>query len=213
MPAALARFTVELADELALPYADQVVYPRRIVVDRPGTVNRYFPCWPVPVLVIAVENQGVCAWGVPLDGEDNPPVLVGGDLGAGTEATVRYAADVGAYVRSRRWDHACLSSGPLVQAQAQPVDPASLAHLRSRYDEVASTSGWPGEVTYRFRTGTVRIMLWAASDQCDWWISGTDADQLAETTAALLPYSDLRSSLWSTDVTGQALLDQIRRTP
>ncbi len=212
MPASLAQFTANLADELALAYNDHAVYPRRTVVDRPGTADRHFPGWATPVLVLAVENQGVCAWGVPLDGDDNPPVVVGGDVGGGTDTTVRYAADVRAYVRSRRWDHACLSSSPLVQAQAQPLDPATLASLRSRFDEVPSTMGWPGEVTYRFRTSAVRIMLWSGPDQCDWWISGTDIGRLAETTAALLPYSDLRSSLWSNDVAVQTLVDEVRRT-
>jgi len=164
------------------------------------------------VLLLAIENQGVCAWGVPLDADDNPPVLVGGDLGAGTETTVRYAADVDAYLNARRWDRACLSSGLLIQAQAEPVDPATLAYLRARYDELPSTSGWPGDLTYRFRTGDVRIMLWAGPEQCDWWMSSPDAAQRAEATAALLPYSDLRSSLWSTDLAGQALVDRARRT-
>lgn len=212
LPAVLARFTADVAEELAATYDDQVVYPHRIGVERPGLADGNFPGWLTPVLVIAVENQGVCAWGVPLDGDDDPPVLVGGELGDGTVRTVRYAAHVEAYINARRWDGACLASSLLLQAQAEVLDDKSLAYLRACYEELPSTSGWPGEVTYRFHAGGVRIMLWAGSDQCDWFVSGPDADRLSEATTALLSYSDLRSSLWSNDIAGQTLLDQIRRT-
>jgi hypothetical protein len=212
LPAVLARFTTDVADELAATYDDQVVYPRRIDVERPGLTDGNFPSWLTPVLVIAVENQGVCAWGVPLDGDDDPPVLVGGELGDGTVRTVPYADHVEAYINARRWDRACLASGMVLQAQAEVLDDKSLAYLRARYEELPSTSGWPGEATYRFQAAGVRIMLWAGSDQCYWLVSGPDADRLYEATPALLSYSDLRSSLWSNDIAGQTLLDQIRRT-
>lgn len=212
MPAALAEFTADLADELALTYTDQVVYPRLTVIDRPGAPERHFPTAPTPVLLLAIENQGVCAWGVPLDGHDNPPVIVSGELSDGSDTTIEYAADVEAYVAARRWDAQCLSSAVVLQAQAKPVDPTTLAYLRAGYEQSSSTAGWPGDVTYRFRNGPVRIMLWAAPDQCDWFIAGADTDELARATAALLPYSDLRASLWSHDTVGQELLDRLRRT-
>jgi hypothetical protein len=47
---------------------------------------RRFPGWPAPVLVLSDENQGVCSWGVPLDGDGR--VLVGGDLFDDGQATV-----------------------------------------------------------------------------------------------------------------------------
>lgn len=207
IPASLRDFTAELALELSHPYDDNVVYPGETVVDEPGSEDSPFPGWETPVLVLATENQGVCAWGVPLDGDDNPPVLVGGELD-GHEGTVVYAADVAAYVAARRWDRRALSVEPLLQAQAEPVDEETLAHLRSRYDQLPSTSGWPGGTQYRFERAGVRILLWAAGDQCDWWISG-DADRLADAAKALLPYSNLREALWSNDQPGQDLVDRL----
>jgi hypothetical protein len=212
IPAALANFTAGMAEELALTYTDQVVYPRHIVIDPPGAPDRRFPAWPTPVLLLAIENQGVCAWGLPLDGDDNPPVIVSGERSDGSDTTIPYAADLDAYVAARRWDNQCLSSPVVLQAQADPVDPTTLAYLHANYEQLPSTTGWPGELTYRFRNGPVRIMLWAGADQCDWFISGTDTDQLANATAAVLPCSDLRTSLWSNDTAGQQLLHRLRRT-
>ncbi len=55
--------------------------------------------------------------GVPLDG-DGSQVLVGGELLDAGNATVRYAASVEDFIAARRWDHQCLTAGPLLQAQA-----------------------------------------------------------------------------------------------
>jgi len=83
VPAAVERLlTADVAAEIATAFGDQPVYPERIVVDGlasagPG-LGRRFPGWPEPVLVLSVENQGVCSWGVPFDGDDHCMVLVGG---------------------------------------------------------------------------------------------------------------------------------------
>jgi hypothetical protein len=74
VPAAVERLlTADVAVEIAEVFTDTPVYPQRIVVDRPQTERpgpaRRFPGWPGPVLVMSDENQGVCSWGVPLDGD------------------------------------------------------------------------------------------------------------------------------------------------
>lgn len=187
--------TAAVAREIAAVYEEQVVFPGTVVVD-----DQRFPDWPEPVLLISVENQGVCAWGVPL-GRPDPPVVVGGEFG-----TVVHSPDPAAFVASRRWDGRCLS-GLLIQAQAAELDEPVLAFLRDHYDELAGSHGWPGRHTYRFQRGRVRIMLWDAPGQCDWWISGAGPGDLA----VLLHLSDLRASLWSTDPGGEALLAGLRR--
>ncbi len=206
----LAVITSEVARELASAYDDQVAFPDRVVVDQPGPSDRLFPGWPAPVLLIAVENQGVCAWGVPLDDPD-PPVLVGGDLAGGAEGTtVRYASSVAGFVAARRWDQSCLSATPLVQAQAAELDPESLQALRTRFLERPSTWGWPGVVQYRFERHGTRILLWSGPEQCDWWISSRSHDQLRDAVTELMDLSDLRASLWSNDPTGDAMLTELR---
>ncbi|MEU8001392.1 SET domain-containing protein [Catellatospora sp. NPDC049111] len=203
-----ALITTTAAAELARVHNDQVVFPHRLVIDSPEDEDRRFPGWPTPVLVIADENQGVCSWGVPL-GVAAPPVLVGGDL-AGDAGTAIYAPDVSSFVAARRWDGTCLGREPLLQAQAAPLDEESLAYLRANFDERASTHGWPAQEQLRFERDGARILLWSGDDQCDWWLSGTGDTVLGETAARLLDLSDLRSSLWSNDIAGEALLDRLR---
>lgn len=211
IPAPLSRITAQVADELAVTFDDQVVFPHEIVIDEPGASDRHFPGWPTPVLLISVENQGVCAWGVPLN-DPNPPVVVGGELSDGNDTsdrTVRYATSVDAFIAARRWDRACMSDRVLLQAQAAELDPASLAYLRSRFEERPSSTGWPAVVTYRFQDAHIKIMLWAG-DQCDWFISGTDPSELESAARELSEHCNLRTVLWSNHPDGETLLDRIR---
>jgi hypothetical protein len=56
----------------------------------------------------------------------------------------------------------------------------------------------------------VKLMLWSGSQQCDWWLSGTDTDTLAAVVTDLMDLSDLREAFWSNDLAGDALLREIR---
>jgi hypothetical protein len=201
-----------VARELAAVYDDQVIYPENLTVDRPDDDQRLFPGWPTPVLVISIENQGVCAWGVPLD-DPKPPVLVGGELlddVGWSDRTTKYAPNIEAFVATRRWDQECLSSQPLLQAQATELDAESLDLLRSLFDERLPTFGWPGPSQYRFGDRSSKVMLWSAPGQCDWWISSQDVSTLSAVAEQLMHVSDLQHSLWSNDKAGNALLHELR---
>jgi hypothetical protein len=211
VPAVLAdTLTAGTAEEIAALYGDQVVFPQQIIVDDTDDSHRSFPGWPTRVLVIAHENQGVVSWGVPL-GDPSPPVLVGGERDDSTNSpgTVVYAPSVEAFIAARRWDRTCWNREPLVQAQAAVLDDISLAVLRTRFHERPATQGWPGHTQYRFEANGVKIMLWSGSQQCDWWLSGTDTGTLATIITDLMDISDLRETLWSNDVAGDTLLRQI----
>jgi hypothetical protein len=212
VPAVLAdALTGQVADEVAGVFGDQVVFPQRILVDDPRDEQRLFPGWPTPVLVISHENQGVVSWGVPL-GDPSPPVLVGGDLDdPQTESgTLVYAPSVEAFIAARLWDRTCWSREPLIQAQAQVLDEDSLAVVRAGFEEGPTTRGWPGHTQYRFEGRGVKMMLWSGSRQCDWWLSATDTDTLAQVITDLMALSDLRDTFWSNDLAGEALLREIR---
>jgi hypothetical protein len=213
VPEAVERLlTVDVAMEIAGVFTDNLVYPERIVVDGPASVGpglgRRFPGWPGPVLVLSDENQGVCSWGVPLDG-DRSPVLVGGELLDAGEATVRYAASVEDFIAARRWDRRCLTAGPLLQAQAPELDQASLGHLRALLSPAVSTAGWPGSRQHRFEGLGVRVLLWSAAGQCDWWISAATEEPLRAFTAGLLELPGLHGTLWSNDDAGARLLGDL----
>jgi hypothetical protein len=204
--------TAEVAREIGAAYTDQVVFPDRVLIDGQEPADRRFPGWAGPVLVISVENQGVCAWGVPL-GDENPEVLVGGEIqsrGGPVRGTTRYCSDVATYVAARRWDASCLSQGPLLQAQAAELDAGVLSALRQQGEPGPVTAGRPGRTVHRWDRAGARIMLWDSPGQCDWWISASNVPALQVVAVALLPLSDLRTSLWSNDTDGIALLHRIR---
>ena len=191
------------AEEIAAVYDDQPVYPNDLVIEELRS-GRFFPEWYGSVLLISHENQGVCSWGLSLDGPQAGAVVVGGDLVVGN-ATVVYASSIAEFVAGRRWDGRCLNGQPLLQAEANELDELSLEFLRDHFTEVPSTFGWPCERNYRFGGRELLIMLWACADQCDWWISGPESS-IAAFLPELRQLSDLGQTLWSNDEAGAALL-------
>ncbi len=181
----------EVATQLSGAYTDNAVYLGRLEIDRAASPQRQFPGWPDDVLIVAVENQGVCSWGVSLAGASRGVVVVGGDL-AGGSGTTPYAPDLATYVRTRKWDKECLDSAPLLQAQGAALDERTASFLRSRFSELDPTFGWPCAANYRFETDGVPVMLWSDDEQCDWWISGDEHQLggLASRTHGLLRPGD-----------------------
>jgi hypothetical protein len=215
VPAAVERLlTVDVAKEIARTFGDQIVYPQRIVADCPAGsspapgFSRRFPGWPGPVLVLSDENQGVCSWGVPSGGSE---VVVGGDLLDAGRATMVYAASVADFIAARRWDHRCLNTGPVLQAQAAELDQASLGYLQAELIPAVPTAGWPGSRQYRFEGRGVQVMLWSQVGQCDWWVSASSDAPLRQFTAGLLDLPGLDQALWSNDEEGERLLSEARR--
>jgi hypothetical protein len=204
VPAAVGRLlTADVAAEIARTFGDQIIYPQRIVVDCPAGsspappgFSRRFPGWPGPVLVLSDENQGVCSWGVPSGGGE---VVVGGDLLDAGCATAAYAASVADFIAARRWDHRCLNTAPVLQAQAGELDQESLGYLRVRLAPAVATAGWPGSRQYRFEGSGVQVMLWSQAGQCDWWVSASTEAPLRQFTAGLLDLPGLDQALWSSD--------------
>jgi hypothetical protein len=195
--------TESVATEIAATYTDQPVFPFQVRIIAGGSDQSDFAGWPTDVLVLAVENQGVCTWGVDLGEDHFGRVLVGGDLSSGP-AVVEYCSNIEEYIASRRWDAVCLNAA-LLQAQAEPIDDRTLGALRAAWQEQWITFGWPGMRNRRFQQGRVRLMLWDGEGQCDWWVSGP-VDDLRRVLPALRGMSNLRSALWSNDESGVALL-------
>lgn len=194
----------ETAHEIAAPYTDEVVFPRDLIIDDSGA-GGFFPRWKGRVLVISHENQGVCTWGLSLDGPSMGTIVVGGNLADG-DRTVIHTDGLAEFIATRRWDARCLSREPLLQAQAEPIDEESLRYLRRDFEEGLTTYGWPAPYNYRFNLDQLMIMLWAGYDQCDWWVSGP-ADDVRSQLSALRPLSNLATSFWSDDDLGSALLN------
>jgi hypothetical protein len=200
--------TTEIAQQMAEAYSDVVVFPqRRIIVGADGE-EAPFPGCPDRVLLLSHENQGVCSWGLVLDGPSAGSIVVGGDLPEGV-ATAACCADLPTFVAMRLWDGRCLATAPLLQAQAAPLDDETLAVLRTRLGPLPSTLGWPGRSTLRFEADDLQVMLWSDLDQCDWWVSGNQR-AVAGILPQLMTLSSLSNSLWSNDETGIRLLSDAR---
>lgn len=176
--------------------------------------GRRFPGWPGPVLVMSVENQGVCSWGVPLDGADDPVVLVGGELLDAGDATVPYADSVQDFIAARRWDGRCLAGSPLLQAQAPELESSALGRLRALLAPAVAMAGWPGARQDRFEgPGGARVLLLSQAGQCDWWISAAAREPLRALAAGLLDLPGLSAALSPCDDEGARVLDQLLDSP
>jgi hypothetical protein len=142
---------------------------------------------------------------VPLASDDDPPVLVGGDLNDGGPPRA-YAPNVASFVECRRWDRSCLDRALVLQAQAEELDAGVIDFLRTHFDERSTTLGWPCAKNYRFERAKARIMLCSCRGQCDWWISADTDDALREALSLIVPVARLREFLWSNDTEGVQLL-------
>ena len=185
-------------------HTSMVVRPEQLALETPpGEGDRW--------LRFLDENQGVCAWFVPVDAGDDPPVLV--DYFEG-EAAIEYAPSLSAYAHASSWDRAHLfdqSCRPLLQAQAEELGAGTLDSLRRAWSETVRTFGWPcGGTSYRFERDGAYVLLWACAGQCDWWVSAESPGRLEEAATGLLSVSNLRSALWSNDVDGEELLSRLR---
>jgi hypothetical protein len=55
----------------------------------------------------------------------------------------------------------------------------------------------------------LRVLLWSAAGQCDWWISAATEAPLRAFTAGLLELPGLHGTLWSNDDAGARLLGDL----
>lgn len=194
-----------LMPAIATGYEGSTTFPTT-----PELVDDSFLPWEAdPILELLVENQGVVAWGLPLDQGDDPPVLVGWRDTA--DPLIEFAPSVAKFVYAMAWDCHRFEQSPLLQAQAKPLDPPSLAALRSRYLEVTETRGWPAHNTYRFEgEGGLTVTLWSGDSQCDWFVTAGDPVTLAREVEWQLTLSDLMDSFWSNDHEAEELLARLR---
>jgi hypothetical protein len=149
---------------------------------------------------------------VPLDGNGGQ-VLVGGDLLDAGYATVPYAASVENFIAARRWDHTCLNSTPVLQAQAAELDQPSLGYLRARLARQSRRQAGPGRSSTDLKIKMRESCPGRNTGQCDWWISASSEPSLKTFAAGLLDLSNLRSALWSNDDSGARLLEELRTAP
>jgi len=112
-------------------------------------------------LVFKHENQGVCKWGILLNGSADPPMYV--DFDSGFNSPAKCADSFSSYVYSCAWDYSqvLLADSLLLQAQNGPLSEAAHEFLCQNFNEELMTYGWPGERQFRFSKGDQRVLNWA----------------------------------------------------
>lgn len=162
------------------------------------------------LLIIRVENQGVCHWAVPLDEGDDPRVLVEVDSRPDNVIWRPYSPSFSEYVFTLAWDSLAASLPFALAAQDGPLDEADLALLKARFTRRPSTYSWPGRINYRFERGDQRVTVWNSEgfddddpraafnfDQADWTLQAGTADSLAALARELLDCGGLATSLYA----------------
>ena len=161
------------------------------------------------LLPFMIENQGVCTWAIKLDSSDDPEVLV--EVDSGNPPTWQHAAPCfSTWLQCQVLDHQLLENA-LFAAQAEPLAEQALARLERSFVPGPRTFAWPGRTVHRFRNDLGSILLWAADDQCDWWIAPANLDAAARFLDDLPLSAGFDGWLYELQPEGKPVLETWRR--
>ncbi len=99
------------------------------------------------LLIFMHENQGVCNWAIKLDSGPDPAVVVEVDTAPNAEwlpCTDRFSS----FIWCQIWDHPRRAVGGA--SQEIELSEQDLSFLRTNFEQLPTTYGWPGHVNYRF---------------------------------------------------------------
>ncbi len=160
------------------------------------------------LLLFMHENQGVCNWAINLDSGPDPAVVVEVDTAPNAEwlpCTDRFST----FVWCQIWDHSQLAVG--VSAQEIELSEHDVRFLRSNFQELHTTYGWPGSVNYRFKSEHAAILIWDGKDRgVDWFVSAPSASELTKVLAKIWHCGDLAQSMYG-DAEAEEVLRHLRR--
>lgn len=199
------RLGASLPDALADWYAlsGAAEFLARTSDDTLATVERLGAGKPFEVgndglLVIGVENQGVCEWAVSVRDGADPAVLVAFDPGC-SESWQVHAAHFSEYVQALVWDELTFALPYRLAAQDVPPSSRELRLLRSAFHEQVTTFTWPARDNYRFERPGQRLLIWAGDGQADWYLCGATATDLSLLAADLWGCGNLNETLYEAD--------------
>jgi hypothetical protein len=159
-------------------------------------------------LFVMTENQGVCNWVVDLAGGDDPEVFVEADSSPNNVWKL-YSPHFSEWVYTVLIDW--LPKGiSMLSAQDNSLADSDLAWLRDHLEPGPVTYSWPCPVNYRFGRLDQRVLISACEEQADWYISAASEQSLRDLAAKLWRLGGLSETLYSTDETGQKVLDYLR---
>jgi hypothetical protein len=195
LPAAFHEwYTVAHTTQLLADYSNN---DHPIPISKLGRpLARWLPYDPVKngVLPFMVENQGVCTWAIRLNGQDDPAVLV--EVDSGSPPQWQLCAE-----HFTDWVHLLIRDWLTLQqlrfqAQAIPLTEQDLTILGAAFQEIGRTYAWPGTINYRLHNAWGDLIIWAGSNQSDWFLC-----PLPDMEQALLTHlwqcANLRQSLYA----------------
>ena len=163
----------------------------------------------VPLLIIMHENQGVCRWGVRLNGSEDPATMVQ-LVTTPSSRWQSYADHYSTLIFTEIWDwHTDELSG--MAAIDEPPSEATLAFLNTNYVEGPRTYNWPARTTYRWHAPDVRILIWAGEQQADWFVHAKTVGRLEQVCRSLWNLGTLSQTLYGFTDKEHVLLKGLRR--
>jgi hypothetical protein len=159
-------------------------------------------------LFLMTENQGVSNWVVDLAGGDDPEVLVEVDSSPNNVWKL-YSPHFSEWVYTVLIDWPPTGASMLCAQDISLAD-SDLAWLRDHMESGPVTYSWPCPVNYRFGRLDQRVLIWACEEQADWHIWAASEQSLRDLATKLWGLGGLSESLYSTDETGQKVLDYLR---
>jgi hypothetical protein len=162
------------------------------------------------LLLFMHENQGVCNWAIKLNGDPDPAVVV--EVDTAPDAKWLHCTDrFSTFVWCQIWDHSQLAVG--VSAQEIELSEHDLCFLRSNFQELHTTYGWPGSVNYRFKSENAAILIWDGEDRgVDWFVSASTATGLKKLLDKLWLCGDLARSIYG-DGEADEVVRELRSRP
>lgn len=167
------------------------------------------------MITFLVENQHVCEWGFPLDLGGDPPVLLIEPRHFETgRVPIEVSPTFSHFIHAVAWDTARWAhpqaDTPVVQAQAPAIDDTELGYVAAMFRPGPHTRGWPARHAFRFYRDDWAVLLWAAEDQCDWWVNAGSPESMRRLLTELFACPSLRDSAWSNDQDGNELIAEAR---
>jgi hypothetical protein len=129
------------------------------------------------ILPFMIENQGVGAWGIRLDGGDDPQVVVEVDCSVPPvwqKCADRFTDWLESQVENFRLFENCW-----FRADGPELTDETLRLLRQHFEEGIQTYAWPGKTNYRFFNDRSNILLWSQDGMCSWWIAPMSTEHVA----------------------------------
>jgi len=162
------------------------------------------------LLPIRNENQGVCTWGVELDGSDDPPVRVDVDMD-GREWWLQ-APSFSKYVFSCVWDYVkVFQQSAVVAAQNDELSQTAIHKLGTLFEAELTTHSWPGHTQYRFHRKDHSVLIWDSEGQADWYVAAANLASLQDALESVWKVDSVGESLYGLDDVGREALEQFRQ--